>query len=146
VEFSISIPTDESGFIRRECPNCEREVKWFAGETVDRPSDFLEPDLYTCPYCGERADHDQWWTPAQIEYAKAAAMGPISRGLEAEMKKILGNHGKYTAGSHSAPDLLVDPDDMLMVAPPCHPFEPLKVIETWSDPLHCRLCGAQFTL
>ena len=144
MEISISIPTDASGFIRRECPTCEREFKWFVGETEDRPSDFLEAENYYCPYCGVPSGTDTWWTQAQLEYAQAAAMGPLSAQLEREFRRGLGSGFTFKAGTHNVPDLLVDPDDMIMVEPPCHPFEPLKIDEDWAEPLHCLVCGSRF--
>lgn len=146
MEIPISIPTDESGFIRRECSSCQREFKWFAGPTDERPDDFLEPENYTCPYCGVPSGPDSWWTPAQLEYAQAVAMGPMSRQLEQELKHELGRWLEYEPGVHEVPDLLIDPDDMIIVEPPCHPFEPLKISENWSEPLHCLMCGSRFRI
>jgi hypothetical protein len=28
VQIPMSVPLDSDGFIRRECPTCERELKW----------------------------------------------------------------------------------------------------------------------
>jgi len=46
----------------------------------------------TCPYCGERANHDQFFTEAQIEYAKSVAVkeaiGPSLRELENTLKDL----------------------------------------------------------
>lgn len=146
MEVSVSIPLDESGFLRRECPTCEREFKWFGGATDDRPDDFLEPENYTCPYCGVPSGQDTWWTPAQLEYAEAAAMGPISRHLGDVLKHELGPGMTYKPGTHDVPDLLVDPDDMVIVEPPCHPFEPLKIADDWTEPLYCLMCGSRFRI
>ena len=33
------------------------------------------------------------------------------------------------------------PDDMVMVEPPCHPAEPLKVPEDATGSVHCLVCG-----
>jgi hypothetical protein len=92
------------------------------------------------------AEANSWWTPAQLEYAQAAAVGPLSRHLEKELQSELGRGFKYTPEVHDVPDLLIDPDDMLIVEPPCHPFEPLKIAEDWIEPLHCLMCGARFRI
>lgn len=139
MEIPIELQLDPSGFLRRECPSCNRQFKWFYGETEGRPSDFVEPENYTCPYCGIPADHDSWWTTEQLEYAQSAAMGPIMRNLKAEF----GRSFKINT-SHQAPTPLIDPDDMIIVEPPCHPFEPLKIAENWTENLHCMMCGAKF--
>lgn len=140
MELSVSLPVDKSGFLRRECPTCERQFKWFHGSTKDRPDDFLEPENYFCPYCGVPSGHDTWWTPAQLDYARASVMGPISRYIGSE----LGSSSKVN--DHDVPDPLVEPDDMMMVEPPCHPFEPLKMADDWDAPLHCLMCGERFRI
>src|SRR5512139_1630414 len=152
MELQASLPLDEDGFLRRECPSCEREFKWFYGQTDDRPDDFLEPVNYFCPYCGEPSGLDSWWTPAQLEYVRGAAMGPILEEAFGEIKRTLGSIKsdfiKFEAKSMSQPEPpmpLVEPNDMKMVAPPCHPFEPLKIQEDWTEPLSCLMCGEQFT-
>ena len=149
METQLPMFLDPSGFLRRECPTCEREFKLFHGKTEAAPEHFLEPENYTCPYCGVPASHDSWFTRAQLEYARSASVGPIMRHLEDELRGTF--DGKTTGFrfevSSSATDPLpppVDPDDMMMVEPPCHPFEPLKVAEDWDEPLHCLMCGQRF--
>lgn len=43
-----------------------------------------------------------------------------------------------------APDHLHEPDDMVIVEPPCHPNEPLKVSDAAAQRLHCLVCGERF--
>jgi uncharacterized Zn-finger protein len=45
--FSISIPSDDDGFVSRECPHCSNRFKMM---TTDIESEELL-DLF-CPYCG----------------------------------------------------------------------------------------------
>jgi hypothetical protein len=45
-----------------------------------------------------------------------------------------------------SPPPLIDPNDMMMVASPCHSREPLKVSEEWVGTLHCLVCGREFVL
>jgi hypothetical protein len=144
MEFSVSLNTDNSGFLRRECSTCEREFKWFYGKMEGYPDNFLDPESYTCPYCGTPSDHDTWWTPAQLEYAQEASIGPIASYMEDEMRRTFGSGAKFTSSSQANPVPPVDPDDMIIVEPPCHPFEPIKVIEDWTEPLHCLVCGQRF--
>lgn len=40
---------------------------------------------------------------------------------------------------------LHEPDDMIIVEPPCHLNEPLKVPEDAITLVHCLICGAQFS-
>lgn len=41
------------------------------------------------------------------------------------------------------PTALYEPDDMTIVAPPCHPWEPVKVPEVAAR-VHCLVCGKPF--
>ncbi|MFF9299216.1 hypothetical protein [Streptomyces sp. NPDC014764] len=155
MEFSITIFLDSSGFLRRECPTCEKEFKCFYGHTESRPDDFLEPENYFCPYCGVPAGKDSWWTPAQLEYAQSSIAGPVMEELTKDLKEEFGRNRRKRGGlsinfevsKGSVPEPLsppIDPDDMMIVEPPCHTFEPLKVAEDWLDPIHCLMCGEKF--
>jgi hypothetical protein len=42
------------------------------------------------------------------------------------------------------PDPLHEPDDMVIVEPPCHPNDPLKVPEAATDLVYCLICGTEF--
>ncbi|MCZ7527853.1 MAG: hypothetical protein M5U14_16640 [Acidimicrobiia bacterium] len=42
------------------------------------------------------------------------------------------------------PGQLTEPDDMVIVEPPCHPNEPLKVPDEATSQVHCLVCGAAF--
>jgi hypothetical protein len=150
-EFSIpvSIPLDEDGFLRRECPTCEQEFKWF-NHTEGDP-DAEQVDQYFCPRCGEPSGLDTWWTPSQLEYAQAAAQPDIDQyvkdsltdafnGVKGEGFKVNQNWSSESA----TPDPLIEPNDMLIVEPPCHPTEPLKVPDTATDRVHCMVCGTPF--
>jgi hypothetical protein len=151
MEVEIALPLDSDGFLRRECPSCERQFKWFHGQTADRPDHFLDPPLYTCPYCGEAAGHDSWWTKEQLEFAQGTAAGPAMDAMADELARAFRNTpGIRIERSHGhrpdPPMPLVEPDDMTMVASPCHGFEPVKVADDWTEPLYCLVCGQAFRL
>lgn len=133
VTFGMTIPLDSDGFLRRECPTCEREFKW-------RPSDGEAEDAvesaddagYFCPYCGVQAPGDAWLTQAQV----ALAQNIVAREVIGPMVSKL--------GVYEEPDKLDPPtetDDMTLVVFPCHPSEPLKVLEDWRTPVYCLICG-----
>lgn len=44
------------------------------------------------------------------------------------------------------PVALVEPDDMVIVVSPCHAYEPVKVPEAATGPLHCLVCGQPFAV
>lgn len=155
MEVSVEVPLDADGFVRRECPNCEREFKWFDGTTEETPADWEDPDSYFCPYCGNQAGGDEWWTPAQLEYAEQVALIYAEQAVEDElqgMARTISRQGGLIrlevsgSGDWTLPPPLQEPNDMVAVASPCHPFEPVKVFEGLVDPLHCLICGAPFEI
>jgi hypothetical protein len=36
----------------------------------------------------------------------------------------------------------IEPNDMERVEFDCHPEEPVKVLDGWSEPVHCIVCGS----
>lgn len=148
--FSIELPLDSDGFLRRECPACRQEFKWHWGPTASRPEGEVDPPLYWCPLCGQSAPPDAWWTQAQLDYQQAVAMSHAGEILNGTMKRafrgVKGISFKANASGLPVPDSLHEPDDMLIVEPPCHPWEPVKVPEEYQEPFHCLLCGARFAV
>jgi hypothetical protein len=149
-KLEVSLPLDLDGFMRRECPACEQEFKWHHGRTDEAPADYVYPAVYWCPRCGASAAHDQWWTPAQLAYVKSAAVGPLMDEVADSLFGGISNSGhlKVTRSSnrHEIPDPLVEADDMIIVEPPCHPWEPVKVPEDAHPPFYCLICGEAFTV
>ena len=143
MEISVSVPLDE-GFLRRECPSCQRQFKWHDGSTEGRPEDAIDPLVYFCPYCGEPAETDQWWTQEQIEFVTQSAAGPIMEMAEDELSRATNLKVTTTAGAPPPP--LVEASDMVEVESPCHEWEPVKIASDWSDPLHCLVCGSRFAV
>ncbi len=152
METSVQMPLDADGFLRRECPGCLRKFKWFYGETAERPNDVVDPDEYFCPYCGSAAPTDQWWTQEQLDYAVSEASPEITRQAErmirTEVDKINRRSSFIELEVETSPSLtpppLVEMNDMVMLASPCHDWEPIKVDESWAEALHCLVCGSTF--
>jgi hypothetical protein len=150
VDISVSLPLDD-GFLRRQCPGCDRQFKWHHGPTEDRPADFVDPAMYFCPYCGQSAAPDDWLTQEQRDYIVALAAGPAFRQMTDEFKLMARRHSSRflkmsvsSTGEPESPDVLVEPSDMTIIGSPCHPWEPIKIADDWSKPLHCLVCGAAF--
>ena len=149
MNVSISLPLD-AGFLRRECAHCERQFKWHDGFTSERPEDAVDSNIYFCPYCGESAPSDHWWTKDQLEYVQGIGIGEISREfndmfrrLEQETRdSMVTIEGQIE--QLDPPDPLHEPADMVVVQSPCHSWEPIKIYEDWRRPLHCLSCGQQF--
>ena len=149
MNVSVSLPLD-AGFLRRECARCERQFKWHDGPTAERPTDAVDSNIYFCPYCGESAPSDNWWTKDQLEYVQGIGIGEISREfndtfrrLEQETRDSMVTI-KGQIEQLEPPDPLHEPADMVVVQSPCHSWEPIKVYEDWRRPLHCLSCGQQF--
>lgn len=71
--ISLRIPSDDDGFISRECPTC---LGTFKAKVIDGGT-----IVHFCPYCGHEGD-DCWWTPDQLAYARAAAMEALSPEID----------------------------------------------------------------
>jgi endogenous inhibitor of DNA gyrase (YacG/DUF329 family) len=152
VDLNIEMPLDEDGYLDRECPNCQRRFRWHVGPVGDPPDDAPEPELYHCPYCGQPAAVDEWWTREQVETAQQAAVAAIMPAVERDLRdslKGLDQTGFVSADvrtdpSVPPPPLFVDDEPSVTVASPCHPYEPVKLLDEWATPLHCLVCGAQY--
>lgn len=149
---SVSLPLDDDGFLRRECPRCLREFKWFAHENADPDAELVEQ--YFCPLCGGASGVDEWWTPAQAEYAQAMAAPDIEQFVNDAIRDTF-QGSKYLRVSPGdgiemdieMPEPLTEPNDMVIVQSPCHPNEPIKVPEQDVEaPLHCLVCGIAFAV
>lgn len=149
MEFSVSLPLDGDGFLRRQCPHCEQEFKWHYGTTDEAPSDWVDPPVYCCPLCGRAAPPDQWWTRSQNELVEQTMAGPALDLVQDELKRAFRDMpgATFTASNTNevAPlDPLVEPDDMVIISSPCHPWEPMKVTEIATPPFYCLMCGEAF--
>ena len=149
IEIPVTIPLDNDGFLRRECPTCEEEFKWYEHEEGDADAETV--DQYFCPLCGVASGFDTWWTPVQLEYMEGIAGPTLDQAVHDMMTDAFkGNEWISIKPDRNfsldipTPETLVEPDDMLIVEPPCHPNEPVKVPESATASLHCLICGSQF--
>jgi hypothetical protein len=155
MSFLVSLPTDD-GFLRRECPACEQEFKWFDGQTEDAPEDADVPSVYFCPYCGAPAPVDNWYTQEQVEYIKIQLAGPAVDGIVDSLSDIarklnrirgpIGLNLSVKGDRPESPIPILEPHDLTIVASPCHSYEPIKISDDWAHPIHCLVCGELFVL
>jgi hypothetical protein len=143
--LSVSLPLDRDGFLRRQCPNCGREFKWL-------PQDDGEPvpdDGYACPYCTKRST-DDWLTRGQERVVRAAVEKEVIEPQVKELEDAVADLNRAGGGLFSAslereaslePTRLTERDDMRRVDFNCHPNEPVKVLDDWTDSVHCLICG-----
>jgi len=150
----VALPLDSDGFLRRECPNCLRQFKWHNGPASAEAEEQLPVDAYFCPFCGQPAVTDQWFTTEQVEYIQGVAMREAMQAADDELasafKKMSSKNFQIKKTGHldipDQPDPLTEPDDMLIVVSPCHSWEPIKIPDTTAGPLHCINCGDAFAI
>ena len=150
VTLEMSMPLDSDGFLRRECPTCEREFKCFYTSEERGDAVPIADGGYFCPYCGVQAEASTWFTQAQAELVRnmvvTQVVGPMLKDFGNDMKGIGRNSGGFISAevTYDAPDEL-DPltevDDMTRVDFECHPTEPVKVLDGWDNPVRCLICG-----
>jgi Zn ribbon nucleic-acid-binding protein len=147
----ISLPLDSEGFLRRECPTCEREFKW--RPTPEREHGEPAPEAgYFCPYCAEQAPLDSWWTKPQLETIRSAAhkevvepaLADITKSIESASSRSIKITSRKTEAQ--VPPPLTEPDDMRRVDFACHPAEPVKVLDDWVPQVNCIVCGKEAQL
>jgi len=100
IKMNVSLPLDDDQFFRRECPLCNKEFKVLltkeeladlAQKGID--SFMIEQDQekdteqskdlkteYICPYCGQKAPEDSWWTQEQLSF-----FGVIAQNITAQL-------------------------------------------------------------
>jgi len=150
VTLEMPMPLDSDGFLRRECPTCEREFKWFHTPAEEGTAAPITDGGYFCPYCGVQAPTNAWLTQAQVELAQNMVATEVVGPMLKKFGDGLGGIGRRSGGiisakvSYDPPDKL-DPltevDDMIRVDFECHPTEPVKVLDDWAKPVRCLICG-----
>lgn len=150
--YSVELPLDDDGFIRRECPACRTEFKWHYGPTDLTPPSFSDPLSYWCPICGRPAPSDAWFTNAQREYIQAIGVRAFESELREEMRRSSSSNSSgflrfdLNANFQNPPSSLIEPNDMAILESPCHPWEPVKVPEDLDAPFYCSICGALYNV
>lgn len=83
-QMNISIPTDENGYLGRECPeeSCEGYFKIKPGTGLPSATDCI------CPYCGTKKHTSHFHTKDQVEYATSMAFRAITEAVTKDLKKM----------------------------------------------------------
>lgn len=152
--LSYTLPLDNEGFLRRQCPNCEGQFKWHSGPANAEAEEYPDAEVYYCPLCGTPAEVDQWFTDEQVEHiqseASRAAMPLLDQMVDGVFGSIKSKNVKVRRTGHlevpAGPDPLSEPDDMTIVASPCHTFEPVKIPTGWNQAISCLVCGSKFVV
>jgi uncharacterized Zn finger protein (UPF0148 family) len=143
--LQVSIPTDDDGFVRQQCPACGREFK-----APVEDEELVAPGH--CPYCGHQ--DDSWFTPEQMEQFEAQAMAAVMPELKKELDKMARDVSKSSGGLLSmevkadevdAPLMIPEAPDMKVVSSPCCSAV-LKLEEDWNGSTFCPKCGDSYNL
>ena len=139
---SVSVSTDDDGFLSQECPSCERLFKAKFGEGSPKPIGF-------CPYCGH-AGTDCWWTSEQVEFLQGAV-------IERMVNPILDDFARSVNRSNRPGSLIRFSAKVNHDVPAPAPVEsndPMPIMEFKccgesvkhdgsASTLHCVICGTQ---
>lgn len=146
-QTTISIPTDDDGFISRKCPACSKLFKAKYGEGSDKP-------LSHCPYCD--ATGDDWFTDEQRAYVQAVGVNFARSIVSRELGKMAQcfNQGMPRVGFITA-KMTHTPSPERPVPPvPTESDEPMPVAlfeccnekikhDGSKEALHCVICGTE---
>ena len=173
IRTNLSFPIDDDGFFRRECPFCRKEFKVLLEkeeltdlaqkgidsfmielkeETTDLDESGRSETEFICPYCGQRAPSDSWWTQEQLAYVSIVAKNIMAKRVNENLIRSL----KRTFRKHSSgmvpirfegkemeqqePWISPDVDDMEIFDLPCCQRK-IKIVENWQDVVYCFFCG-----
>jgi hypothetical protein len=87
---SVSIPTDGTGLIPRECPDVPSCVPGYF--RVKDGTGIVDPayDKRFCPYCGKEAQPDHFFTPGQVKHAESVAFREAHGMFDELLRRELG--------------------------------------------------------
>lgn len=172
VVMKISLPLDD-GFLRRECPFCYREFKVLLQEEeltdyIQRGIDSfmiesseedveLEPNEssgseFSCPYCGQRATEDGWWTQQQLAYFKVIATNIIAKQINEHLIRPLKRMARRSSSGpvsmrfegkeikQQEPWISPETSDMKIFDLPCCGRK-MKIADDWEGVVYCFFCG-----
>ncbi|MDP1726191.1 MAG: hypothetical protein Q8M15_05365 [Bacteroidota bacterium] len=79
-QVSVTLPTDDNGYLGRSCPRCNEYFKIKLGTGI-------KTKKCICPYCNFSDETKAFTTNEQYEYAKSIAVGQVKRELLGEIYK-----------------------------------------------------------
>lgn len=144
MEFSISIPADDDGYVLFRCPICKEYFKV-------TPDDFNDDKVSKihCPSCGLVSDN--YLTEEVIELAMAKTKNYMNDLIFDEMKKIERKHSKgpitFKAGKKPKPEyenrIEASTDDLVITNFPCC-HRTIKISESLRIiGCYCPFCGGR---
>jgi len=173
IKMNLSFPLDDDGFFRRECPLCHKEFKVllekeeltdlaqkgidsFMIELKEETTDLDESECseteFICPYCGQRALSDGWWTQEQLAYVGIVAKNimakivnenlirPLKRTFHRPSSGMVSMRFEGREMEQQVPWISLEVNDMEIFDLPCCQRK-IKIEEDWSDVVYCFFCG-----
>lgn len=169
IVMPMHIPVEDN-FLRRECPYCYREfkillsederealIKRFSDSFWVKPQELPEDEVgeegveeFTCPYCGQKANKDSWWTQEQLAYARVFAENIMADTVNDWLDDMKRTIGRSSGGVISfkvnkkmkkkEPWISPETNDMKVVDLPCCDRK-MKVADDFSGTAYCFFCG-----
>lgn len=130
-EFSVSIPTDEEGYLGRECPKCDSYFKITPGTGLEGVTAVI------CPYCGHKAEQSDFATPQQLEYAQSVVMQQVMGAASKDLKDMARSFNRKCSGGLFSLKM----DVRTKPSPIRHYVE--KELET---KVECSACALRYTI
>jgi len=174
IQMNLPFPLDDDGFFRRECPFCRKEFKVLLGkeELTDLAqkgmdsfmieqkevatdldeNESLEENEFSCPYCGQRAPNNSWWTQEQLAY-----MGIVTKNIMAKIvnenliRPLKNTFQRPSSGMISMrfegkemeqqePWISPEVNNMKIFDLPCCQRK-IKIEDGWKGVVYCFFCG-----
>lgn len=134
--MEVSIPTDEDGYLDRECPNiiCKAEFK----VQLDDWKDKVRDEEVFCPVCGHCATSDEWFTEFQQKHLKSAFLAEFQPILDNEMKRMARDFNRgMPKGSLISMSMSYKPSRPVAVVP-------IEAAELMRQRYVCESCHCQY--
>jgi len=172
-ETHLPFPLDDDGFFRRECPLCSKEFKVllkkeeladlaqkgiesFMLEQIEETTNSEEYSTseieFFCPYCGQLASMDSWWTHEQIAYIGIVInnitarivndefIRPLNRAFRKPISGMLSMRFEGKEIKQEEPWISPEVNDLEIFDLPCCQRK-IKIDENWADKVYCFFCG-----
>jgi len=134
--MEVSIPTDEDGYLDRECPNeiCKASFKILVDDWKDKVSD----EKVFCPICGHTAKSDEWFTELQLEHMQSTLMAKFKPILDNDMKRMARDFNRdIPKGGLISMSMSYKPSRPVAVVP-------LDAAELMRQRYVCESCGCRY--
>lgn len=135
VGVSVTLPSDEDGYDEKECPNPDCLAR-FKIHTDDWTSLVADERVF-CPVCRHEANSQSWFTPEQIEYAKAVAL----RQMKGEIDRAFARGARRSQGRPTSGMLSISFSYRPGHTPYLAPLSAGAVLEQRST---CEACGCRY--